>query len=577
VLVAGRRCIVKRNKVFKFLSSIKLAVILFVFFAVILATATFYESTYDTPTAQHLVYKSPLFAVFLAVFFVNIFCSTAIRYPWSKKQVGFVFTHLGILILLAAAAFTMVSGVDGSMIVQEGQTSKRIMLNDPVFFVGRPSEPMKEIPAEFRWTPPSESKPKRVALSEGVTAEVVQYLHHARRNTYYKEAPKGVPALEMRIFNQRVDQHEWLTAGKGDVQLGPARIRLLRANDAAHLKSLTQAGSSERGELQLLVAGEPLQINVSELTVGKPMAVGDFSVVMRRFLPHAVVVKDQLISQSDNPVNPCVDLQIRDKQGNSQDWLLFARFPELNTRTHSQGQSLPARLLYVWDAAGQDHVLTFIVDPAGKLWAKVDARAATPVEIGKAQATGWMNLQFEVSKLIPQAVEVREFVAVDVERGAEQNAPPPAIQVRFLGTRESEPMWMERGDVEQIHTNTGVELVVGYAYRSLELPFTLRLKDFQMDMDPGTNSPAAFRSQVEVDSQSYLISMNEPLVKGGYKFFQSSYSEVPGQPTYSSFTVAKDPGIGLKYLGSIMSVMGIAIMFLTRPYKVNVGRRAVPE
>ena len=243
----------KRNKIFKFLSSIKLAVILFVFFAVILATATFYESTYDTPTAQHLVYKSPLFAVFLAVFFVNIFCSTAIRYPWSKKQVGFVFTHLGILILLAAAAFTMVSGVDGSMIVQEGQTSKRIMLKDPVFFVGRPSEPMKEVPAEFRWTPPSESKPQRVALIEGVTAEVVQYLHHARRNTFYKEAPKGVPALEMRIFNERVDQHQWLTAGKGDVQLGPARIRLLRANDGSPTGLALSAIKTTRGIVSLKV------------------------------------------------------------------------------------------------------------------------------------------------------------------------------------------------------------------------------------------------------------------------------------------------------------------------------------
>ena len=41
----------KRNKVFKFLASIKLAVILFVFFVVILASATYYESAYDTPTA----------------------------------------------------------------------------------------------------------------------------------------------------------------------------------------------------------------------------------------------------------------------------------------------------------------------------------------------------------------------------------------------------------------------------------------------------------------------------------------------------------------------------------------------
>ncbi len=567
----------KRNKVFKFLASIKLAVILFVFFVVILASATYYESAYDTPTAQHLVYKSPLFAVFLLIFFINIFCSTAIRYPWSKKQIGFVVTHLGILTLLGAAALTMVAGVDASMIIQEGQTSKRVMLNDPVFFVGRPSQKLQEIPAEFRWTPPTPEHPQRVELGEGVTAEVVEYQHHARENISYKQADQGVPAIEMRIFNDRVDQHQWLTAGKGDVQLGPAKIQLLRAGDPEQLKLLTQAGSSQRGDLQLLVAGEPLQVNVSELSPNQPFQAGDFTVTLRRYLPHAVVKKNQLVSESDQPVNPCLDLRIADAKGNSQDWLLFSKLPDLNTRTASKGESLPVKLLYVWEQSPDQHVLSFIFDPAGKLWAKVDARAAVPVEIGKAQATGWMNLQFQVSQLIPKAVEVREFVPVEVEKGAEQNAPPPAIHLRLLGAKENELRWMERGDVVQVHTDSGSQLVVGYAYRSLELDFPVRLKDFQMDMDPGTNSPAAFKSSVEVEGQTYLIQMNEPLVKGGYKFFQSSYSKVPGQPTYSIFTVAKDPGIALKYVGSIMVVLGIAIMFATRPYKVNLGRRGSVE
>ncbi|MBT9583321.1 cytochrome c biogenesis protein ResB [bacterium] len=563
----------KRNKVFQFLSSIKLAVILFVLFAGILATATFYESSYDTQTAQHLVYKSPFFAFFLALFFVNIFCSTAIRFPWKKKQFGFVVTHTGILVLLAASAVTMVAGVDGSMMIQEGQTSRRVMLNDPVFFVGRPSEKMKEVPAEFRWRPPTEEKPAVVPLSEGVTAEVIEYLHHSRLHTYFQEAPQGVPALEMRIFNPRVDQRQWLTAGRGDIQLGPAKIRLLRASDDAHLKTLLGAGSSEKGDLQLLVAGEPIQIKISELTPGKPFPAGKFQVTLKRLLPHAVVVKNQLVSQSDEPINPCLDLRISDDQGNWQEWLLFARLPDLNTRTASQGKTLQARLLYVWDSPGKEHVLTFVVNSAGKLWAKVDQRPAVAVEVGKAQPTGWMNLQFEVQKLFPRAVEVREFVAVEVEKGNEQNAPPPAIKVRFQGVKESQPVWLERGDVHQVNTASGQPLVVGYAYRTIELEFPVRLKDFQTVMDPGTNSPAAFKSQVEVEGKEYLIEMNEPMVKGGFKFFQSSYAEVPGQPSTSIFTVAKDPGIGLKYLGSIMVVLGIAIMFATRPYKVGLSRR----
>jgi len=69
------------RKIWKFLGSLKLAVVLLVMLAAILATATFYESLYDTKTAQHLVYSSPWFAVFLGLLFTNVFCSAASRYP----------------------------------------------------------------------------------------------------------------------------------------------------------------------------------------------------------------------------------------------------------------------------------------------------------------------------------------------------------------------------------------------------------------------------------------------------------------------------------------------------------------
>jgi hypothetical protein len=562
----------KRNKVFQFLASLKLAVVLFVLFAIILALATYYESTYDTQTAQHLVYKSPLFAGFLALFFLNIFCSTAIRFPWKRKQVGFVITHAGILTLLLAAALTMGWGIDGSMMVQEGQSSNRILLNDPVFFVGKPSEPMQEIPAEFRWTAPSAERPARVALREGVTAEVLQYLHHAKLNTYYVAGKPGVAALQLRLHNERVDQRQWLTVGKGDLELGPASVQLLRASDEAHLQRLL-GGRTDQGELQLLVQGNPHQLKVSELVPGKPVTAGPALVELRRYLPHAVVENGELISRSKDPVNPCVDVRVSDAEGNYQDWLLFARMPQLNTRTGSKGE-LPVKVTYVSEARGpKQHMLTLVVTKDGKLWSKVDQQKARPVTVGKAQATGWMNLQFEVSEFIPQAREVREFSAVEVDKAEQQNAPPPAIQVRFAGAKEPGPFWLERGDVQQIETTEGKPLVVGYAYRSQPLDFDLHLKDFQIDFDPGTTTAAAFKSLVEVDGKQHTIQMNEPLVKNGYKLFQSSYSEIPGQPTISIFTVAHDPGIALKYLGSIMMTVGIAIMFWMKPYGGGAANR----
>lgn len=569
----------KRNKFFQFLASLKLAVVLFVMFAVILALATYYESAYDTQTAQHLVYKSPLFATFLAIFFVNIFCSTAIRYPWKRKQIGFVITHVGILVLLLASALTMVAGIEGSMMVQEGQSSNRVLLNDPVFFVGDAGEPMREVPAEFRWIRPTPESPARVELGDGVTAEVLQYLHHAREHNFYVPTDSGQAALELRIFNDRVDQHQWLTVGKGDLQLGPARVRMLRARDSQQLQRILTGKEEERGELQLLFGGEPYQIKVTDLVAGHDVAAGPVRVRLRRYLPHAVVEKGELISRSPEPVNPCLDVHVSDSAGHSQDWLLFARMPQLNTRVASQGK-MDLKLTYAFAGrAANEHVLTLVVAPDGTLWAQIDAQKARRVTLGKTEPTGWMNLQFEVSKLLPNAKEVREFLPVEVVKEEMQNAPPPAIQVRFQGSRNPDPIWLERGDVQQLQTSSGKQLVVGYAFRSHPLDFSLHLKDFKIDYDPGTNTAAAFKSIVEVDGQEHTIQMNEPLVKSGFKLFQSSYSELPDQPAVSIFTVAYDPGIALKYVGSIMMVMGIAIMFWMKPHGGTKARteRAQPS
>ena len=44
--------------------------------------------------------RSPILLAFLGD---NILCAALIRYPWKKRQTGFVITHAGLLILLAGS------------------------------------------------------------------------------------------------------------------------------------------------------------------------------------------------------------------------------------------------------------------------------------------------------------------------------------------------------------------------------------------------------------------------------------------------------------------------------------------
>src|SRR5438309_11962783 len=82
---------------YRFLASVKLAVVSLLSLAAVLAYGTFFEAWHGTVAAQEWVYRSPWFALVLLMLAVNIFCAAAIRYPWKRRQTGFVITHTGLL------------------------------------------------------------------------------------------------------------------------------------------------------------------------------------------------------------------------------------------------------------------------------------------------------------------------------------------------------------------------------------------------------------------------------------------------------------------------------------------------
>jgi cytochrome c-type biogenesis protein CcsB len=101
------------------------------------------------------------------------------------------------------------------------------------------------------------------------------------------------------------------------------------------------------------------------------------------------------------------------------------------------------------------------------------------------------------------------------------------------------------------------------------LPFSIRLVDFQIDRYPGTMRPAMFRSYVVITdletgrSTPEAIWMNHPLSVKGYEIFQSSYQQEGGREA-SIFSVSKDPGQNIVFVGYVLLVVGMSIVFGTR-------------
>jgi cytochrome c-type biogenesis protein CcsB len=101
---------------------------------------------------------------------------------------------------------------------------------------------------------------------------------------------------------------------------------------------------------------------------------------------------------------------------------------------------------------------------------------------------------------------------------------------------------------------------IAYGSRLLEIPFSLKLEDFQLDRYPGSMSPSSYASEVIlIDKEKgvekpFRIYMNNILEHRGFRFFQSSYDQ-DEQGTVLS--VNHDPGTFITYIGYFMLTVGM--------------------
>ena len=115
----------------------------------------------------------------------------------------------------------------------------------------------------------------------------------------------------------------------------------------------------------------------------------------------------------------------------------------------------------------------------------------------------------------------------------------------------------------------GLNFRMSYGAMQQQLPFSIKLNDFQLDKYPGSNSPMSFASEVTVIDPSetfdFRIFMNNILNYKGYKFFQSSYN-ITDQYEETHLSVNHDFwGTTITYIGYFLLYAGlILIMFLPK-------------
>ncbi len=181
------------------------------------------------------------------------------------------------------------------------------------------------------------------------------------------------------------------------------------------------------------------------------------------------------------------------------------------------------------------------------------------IETGLGQAMG--GIKVRVLDVIPKAVNASRYESARMQYG--DSAPGPAIKVRSLTS--SDEVWL--GHDERARFVSEGNLFTDFVFQPERtmLDFGISLDRFEMTFDPGTQSPATYASTVRAAGQGpFTISMNNPLQWNRYTFYQASYIPEEPRPRTTVLSVNYDPGRYPKYAGSLLIVLGSALLFIVK-------------
>jgi hypothetical protein len=247
------------QRVFRFLASLKLAVIVILGLSAALAAATFIESIYDIPTGKYWVYRAPWFNALLALLGLNILVVALSRWPWRKRHTPFLLAHLGILLLLAGSFWTQLSGVDANLVVSEGEAQPWLESENALVQVRELSRsPVQATSFQFPWLPPHRKYSPRTIPEYDL--EIKEYL--SRAEPFFQFSPitpeaiargeRRGPALQFVLQGGPMDLNQtlWLWGGEAEwsyVSFGPAQFIL----HPVGAKSFPESQAHERGKFEI--------------------------------------------------------------------------------------------------------------------------------------------------------------------------------------------------------------------------------------------------------------------------------------------------------------------------------------
>ncbi len=500
----------------------------------------------------------------------------------------------------------------------------------------------RNYPAEFLNHPPNPGHPHDLGmLASGARLSIIDYAPAIEGKLNPRRvADGGVPALHFTINTAMMGQHleSWLLADDpqhGTFNMGLANVELKRgvaaesknasaeqsgrglsaATNDIDLEELIFAfskapdeqvgrvtkGGSTGAKVRLLAPEKggkgrvSISLGESENTfdvaenLGKDVAIAGTPLSLRidDYWPDFRIEDGKPTSLSAQPNNPAVLVTIHGKG-------LPAAAPP---SPHSGGREFNTNggppAMPPSDGEVPNHLTLFLGSDGAityELISRKVGRSSGKIELNKPLTTGWADWQLNVDHVMPHAQQWFDFSPAKATSASPMADLPDGLRIRVQQNGETIEQWVPAGWQVTVPTSPH-ETQLAYGWKTVPLSIGIELLDFEVKRNEGSDSPAGFKSTLRVasaddDGATGQCWMNHPFSYPGawwrtwtgltYKISQASWN--PENLGQSTVQILRDPGWLFKWIGSLLVVTGVFMMFYLRPYrKQTVGRPILPS
>jgi hypothetical protein len=377
----------------------------------------------------------------------------------------------------------------------------------------------------------------------------------------------GMTDLEESIFSFSKAPDEQIGRVRKGGSTG-AKVRLLAPKDG------------NKGQVVISSGDKEASFDVAE-SLGRDIAIAEtpFTLKIDNYWPDFRIENGKPNSISDQPNNPVVLVTIRGKGVPASE---TTPNPHSNTEIPAVGgaPAMPAP-----GEGAPNHLTLFMADDGVityELVSRKNGRSSGEIELNRPLPTGWADWQLVVDNTMPHAQQRMDFTPVKSEQTSTSSAAadlPDGVRVRIQQNGKTPEQWVPAGWQIAVPTAPN-QTMIAYGWKVIGLPIGLQLLDFEVKRNEGSDTPAGFKSTLGIvtadgETAKGACWMNRPFSYPGtwwrtwtgltYKISQASWN--PENLGQSTVQILRDPGWLLKWIGSLLVVIGVFMMFYLQPYR----------